>query len=123
MQLKVVSSILGFEFIKKVEFSVIDEFFSKVEYGDISFTLIDPTRLREYDIEIPLFYKNLLNIEDSDEIEIYNIVIIQNPIQNSTINFIAPLIINKTKKLLVQVALDTIIHKDFEITHPISDYL
>lgn len=120
MNFKIVSPILGFDSIEEVSFSKVDDFFSTLEKEGVSFTLIDPSRLREYSFEVPLFYKNLLKIEEGDDIRVYALVIIHSDIQKSTINFAAPLILNHTKNLLVQVALDD---ASFGMAEPISDYL
>ena len=52
MNLNVVSPILGFDSLKEVGFSKIDDFFYSLENEGISFTLINPLKVREYDIEI-----------------------------------------------------------------------
>ena len=123
MNFKIVSPILGFDGLKEISFFTVDEFFSKLESEGVSFTLIDPSRLRAYSFEIPLFYKNLLQIEEGDDIRVYNTVIVNSVIENSMINFAAPLILNHTKKLLVQVALDSVTYPDFGVAEPISAYL
>jgi len=102
------------------DISQVDDFFSTLEKEGITFTLITPSRLRTYEVEIPLFYKNLLQIEEGDDIGVYALVIIDSDIQKSTINFAAPLIINHTKHLLVQVALDDV---SFGVAEPIASYL
>ncbi len=126
MHLEVVSPILGFEAVKTFSWEKIDDFFSKLEAvgaKEIAFTLIDPTTIRSYDFMIPLFYKNLLEIEKNEDVAVLNIVIIQNPIENATINFLAPLIVNTKKNLLAQVALDSTKYPDFGIAEPIKGYL
>jgi flagellar assembly factor FliW len=123
MELKVVSPILGFEYIKSMSYSEIDEYFSKLQKEGISFTLIDPTKIREYDIEIPDSYSEKLKIEEGDEVSVYAIMILNSDIKESHINFMAPIVINKTKKLLAQVALDSNIYSDYGVYEPIKNYL
>ncbi len=123
MNFKVVSPILGFESISEISFSTIDDFFSKLEKEGIAFTLIDPSRLRTYSFEIPLFYKNLLKIEEGDDVKVYNTMIVHTPIEKSLINFAAPLILNHSKMLLAQVALDSATYPEFGIAETISTYL
>jgi flagellar assembly factor FliW len=123
MKIKIVAPIFGFENIDEVTFEEIDDFFSKIESGDVAFTLIDPSKLREYSFEIAPFYKELLKIESSEDVEVYNIVIISSEIKNSKINFAAPIIINKKEKLLVQIALDETKYKEFGLAESISEYL
>ncbi len=117
---QVVSPILGFDSIKEVTFFTVDDFFSTLQSEGVSFTLINPTMLRSYDIEIPLFYKNLLKVESGDDVRVYCTVIVHSDIAKSTINFAAPMILNHSKKLLVQVALDS---PEFGMSESISTYM
>ena len=64
-----------------------------------------------------------MNIEDDDNIKIYSVVIVNSEIEKSTINFIAPIVINFSKGLLVQIMLDSFKYPEFEILDPISNYL
>ena len=126
MRLEVVSPILGFEAIKTFSWEKIDDFFSRLEAvgkKEIVFTLIDPATIRSYDFTVPLFYKNLLEIEKDEDVAVFNIVIIQNPIENAAINFLAPLIVNTKKNLIAQIALDSAKYPDFGIAEPIKGYI
>ena len=123
MNLKVVSPIFGFEDIKEIEFEKVDDFFSSLSSNDISFTILDPRKVRDYQIEIPSSYEALLDIQDGDEIDFYVIMILQNPIENSFVNFAAPIIINKTKNRLAQVALDENKYPNYALSESISNYL
>ncbi|RUM65806.1 MAG: flagellar assembly protein FliW [Sulfurospirillum sp.] len=123
MNLKVVSPIFGFEDIKEIEFEKVDDFFSSLSSNDISFTILDPRKVRDYQIEIPSSYEALLDIQDGDEIDFYVIMILQNPIENSFVNFAAPIIINKTKNRLAQVALDEHKYPNYALSESISNYL
>ena len=123
MNIKVVSPILGFERVQEVLFLENDDFFSSISGLNLSFTLIDPTRIREYSFKISSLYQSLLQIEDEDRIRIYSIVIVNSEIEKSTINFIAPIVINFSKGLLVQITLDSFKYPDFKILDPISNYL
>ncbi len=123
MKIKIVAPIFGFEKIDEVLFENIDDFFAKIESENISFTLIDPSKLREYSFEIPDFYKEILKIRTMEDIKVYNIVIISSDIKKSTINFAAPIVINKKENLLAQIALDESSHKEFGVAESIVDYL
>ena len=123
MKLKVVSPIFGFESIKEFLFEDIDDYFASISFDDITFTLIKADKIRDYDISIDEAYIDLLEIEDSSNIGVYGIVIVQDPIQNSFINFAAPVIINHDKNLLAQIALDSQKYRDYGLSEPISKYL
>ncbi len=124
---KIKSPLLGFENIKQMELEKMDDIFLKLsdldENSSIAFTLIDPYKLRNYDIEVPKSYQELLKLTESSEILIYNIMILLNPIENSTINFLAPLIFNKTDKLMGQIVLDNTKYQNYSIVDKISNYL
>ncbi|OQX73090.1 MAG: hypothetical protein B6D59_06595 [Campylobacteraceae bacterium 4484_4] len=123
MKLKIVSPILGFESVKEVHFSPIDDFFSRIENEPISFTLIRPERLRQYAFEIPLFYKDLLQAQSDEDLEVYTIITVYKPIEKSTVNFAAPVLINPKKGLLAQVMLDDTKYPEYGIREPIENYL
>ena len=108
MKFEVKSEILGFENIKEVELSEIDELFSTLrttDDSDISFTLVNPNRLREYTFDVSTSTETLLDIKDENDLMVFNIVVIQNPLDESKINFQAPLIFNKANGTVAQEVL------------------
>ena len=116
--------LLGFENVTQVELQKIDGVFMKLysnENRNISFTLIDPFALREYDFEVPLNIKEKLEIDENSNILIQNIVLIQTPIENSIVNFIAPLIFNTDNQRAAQVILSD--SKEYGIAEKISSFL
>lgn len=123
MKVSVISPIFGFDDIKEMELEVVDEFFYVLKAGDISFTLINPATVREYELVIPQNYKSILQVEDESDVQVFNIVTILNPIEKSTINFLAPIVVNSQKQLLAQVPLDENKHKNFGLNESIESYL
>ena len=116
--------LLGFENIKEVELQKIDDIFMKMrscEDERISFTLIDPFVLREYDFEVPDNTKNLLGIDENSNILILNIVLIQTPIESSIVNFIGPLIFNTDNNRAAQIILSESIK--YGVAEKISTFL
>jgi len=112
MKFEVKSEILGFENIKEVELKEVDALFSTLRssQGDeISFTLVNPHKLREYNFDISIASETLLGIKDDKDLMVYNILVLQSPIDESKINFQAPLIFNKENMTVVQEVLG--IHK------------
>jgi flagellar assembly factor FliW len=100
--------LLGFENIKQVELKKIDDIFMKMvscEDNQISFTLIDPFILREYDFEVPNNVKEIMEIDEKSNLLILNIVLIQAPIEESVVNFVGPLIFNTDNNRAIQVIL------------------
>jgi len=100
--------LLGFEDVKQVELEKIDDIFMKMQAikdEHISFTLIDPFILREYDFEIPSPIEELLEIDNDSNLLILNIVLVQSPIEESVINFIGPFVFNTDNKKAAQIIL------------------
>ncbi len=63
MKFEIATPLLGFEDVKEVKLEKIDDIFMKMQTLDdknISFTLVDPFVLREYDFEIPTKIQKLL---------------------------------------------------------------
>jgi flagellar assembly factor FliW len=125
MIFSVKSPIPGFDKIKTVELEQIDEFFMRLKShdDDTSFMLVNPFLLRDYDFEVPEYFKNLLELEENSKTLVFNIMIVSTPIETSVINFIAPLVFNADKMLMAQVLLDTSKYNEFGIMEKISDYL
>jgi flagellar assembly factor FliW len=125
MSYEVKGEILGFEKTKQVNINEIDPLFSTMideENENISFTLVNPFLLRDYTIDIPLDAKELLQIQDDTQIGVFNILIIQKPLEKSVINFLAPIIINLDKKLLTQVILEPKQHPDYGMAETIESF-
>ncbi|PHR58152.1 MAG: flagellar biosynthesis protein FliW [Arcobacter sp.] len=108
MKFEVKSEILGFENIKEVELKEVDDLFSTLRSstGDkISFTLVNPHKLREYNFDISISSETLLDIKEDKDLMVYNILVLQSPLDESKINFQAPLIFNKANMTVVQEVL------------------
>ena len=117
--------ILGFEDTKYIEIHEVDELFSTMQdtqNKDISFTIVNPYLLREYSFDLPSDVKVLLDINENSNVSVYNIVIIQKPLEDSTVNFIAPIIVNHANKRLAQAVLNTKKHPDFGMCESISSF-
>jgi len=111
MILDVKLPILGFENVLQVEFTEIDGMFCSIKNvsndGIPAFTLINPFILKkDYTFDIPLSAKAVMDITSDSHLEVYNIVVLQNPIDKSYVNFLAPLVINKDTKTIGQVVLE-----------------
>jgi len=125
MTYEVKSPILGFEDTKHVKINEIDPLFSSMidtNNENISFTLVNPFLLREYDFEISNETKELLQIDDNSKVSVYNILLIQKPLEKSLINFLAPIIVNHDRGELVQIILDPKEYPDYGMAEPIEDF-
>jgi len=124
MKFDVVMPLLGFEDLRSVELEKIDEVFMKMqdlENEHISFTLIDPFVLREYDFEVPQNVQDLLEIKENSNILVLNIVLLQTPVKDSLINFIGPLLFNTDSHKAMQLILPENTH--YGVTEKISTFL
>ena len=123
MQFDLKLPLLGFETVAKMELQKIDDIFMRLEsVGEgPSFTLINPFALREYSFDIPTSLQALMGITPESNLLIYNIMILQTPIEKSSINFVAPLIFNTDNQTMAQIIVDN--RADFGIAEPISNYL
>ncbi len=126
MVFEVKAPILGFDELAKVELKNVDEFFSSLKNADNNvpaFTLINPYALREYSFDIPNSIRVLLDLKENSKVEVYNIVVLQNPIEKSVVNFIAPLIFNHDNMTMGQAVLDATKYPDFGVAEEIATYL
>jgi flagellar assembly factor FliW len=115
--------ILGFESATSMELTKIDDIFMRLESADkdFSFTLINPFVLREYTFDIPSSLQALLSVNDESNLLIYNLIILTTPIENSSINFVAPFVFNTDNQTMAQAIIDN--RPDLAISEPISNYL
>lgn len=124
MKFDICVPILGFENIKEVTLEKIDDIFMKMQSTSdkhISFTLIDPFILREYDFEVPDNIEQLLGITKNSNLIILNIILLQTPIENSVINFIGPMIFNTDNNKAAQVVLSN--SPEYGVAEKISSFL
>jgi len=124
MEFTICSPLLGFEGIKKVRLEKIDDIFMKMtscEDEKISFTLINPFVLRPYDFELPTKFQELLEATTESNLLILNIVVIQNPIEESMVNFLAPIIFNTDTHKAAQIILEE--STEYGLAEKISEFL
>ena len=125
MNYEVKGHILGFESMTHVNLNEVDDLFSTMvdaNNKDISFTIVNPYKLREYSFDLPSDVKVLLDIHKESNIHVYNIVMIQKPLESSTINFLAPLVVNMDNNTIAQVILNQKRHPDFGFNETIISF-
>ena len=125
MKYEVRGELLGFPDTLNVEITEIDEMFSIMKDSDnehISFTLVNPYMLREYSFDVPSDIKVLLKINDKSKVSVYNLLVIQKPLDKSVINFLAPLVINHDNNKLAQIVLDPMKHQEFGVAETIESF-
>jgi len=125
MGYEIKGNILGFEKTLNVDIRKVDDLFSTmidIDDENISFTLVNPYLLREYSFDLSSDIKILLEINENSNISVYNIVIIQEPLENSTINFLAPIVVNNDNKKVAQAVLDKKRHPEFGMAETIKSF-
>ncbi|MFC3848478.1 flagellar assembly protein FliW [Helicobacter baculiformis] len=125
MLFSVKSPILGFEQVSRMELEKIDEIFMRLRNADDiapAFTLVNPFALRNYEFDIPIALQVLLNLDGARNILIANIMVIQTPLKESTINFLAPLVFNFDQQLMAQVVLDSAKYPHYHISEKIAHF-
>ena len=116
--------LLGFENVRQVELQKIDDIFMKMQSTTdeyISFTLINPFVLREYDFEVPSNIQEIIEADEKSNLLILNIVLIQTPIEDSIVNFIGPLVFNTDNNKAAQVILADSVK--YTVAEKISSFL
>ena len=68
------------------------------------------------------YIKILLDLNNAKNIAVANIMVIQKPIENSTINFLAPLIFNFDNLTMAQVVLDSTQYPMYSLSESIGQY-
>jgi len=108
MKFTVKKPIPGFENVNEVELSKIDESIAvlKDNEGRVLFSLINPFVLREYSFDVPADVKALLDINENSNIEVYNNIVMKDPVTESIVNFKAPFLFNLDNNTCAQVILD-----------------
>lgn len=125
MKYSVKKSILGFENITEVEIFEIDEMFATMRDANesgISFTIVNPYRLREYSFDVSSDVQALLSIDADAAINVYNIVVIKSPLEDSYVNFLAPIIVNTKTHEVAQMTLDPKEHPDYGMAESIKSF-
>ena len=125
MSYDVRGELLGFPNTREVTIVEVDKLFSTLKdtkNDNISFTIVNHYALREYSFDIPVDIKVLLEINEKSTISVYNILIIQKPLEKSTINFLAPILINHDNNKLAQVVLEPRQNPDFGMAESIESF-
>ena len=127
MDFKAVMPILGFDTVSTLDLEPVDDIFYRLsnKEGDApSFTLIRPETLREdYIFDLPGSAARALGLESPEEAMVLNIMIVETPLENSHVNFIAPLIFNKRNGTMAQVVLDGVKYPGYGLAEPLKKFL
>lgn len=126
MGYEVKGTLFGFDETRRVTINKIDDLFSSMideDNENVSFTLVSPQYLREYSFDVPADVKALLEIKDDSVVSVYNILVIQKPLEKSTINFLAPIIVNHDNNYLAQAILDPKKYPQYDMAERIESFV
>ncbi|PAF41160.1 flagellar assembly protein FliW [Helicobacter sp. 11S03491-1] len=117
--------ILGFENVSQVRFEKIDTIFSKISTLDnsLSMILVNPYMLREYSFSVPKYIELLLELDKDSQVEVYCVIVLQKDLQDSMVNFLAPLIFNPKNHSAAQVALSMMDYPDFGFRDTLKSFI
>jgi flagellar assembly factor FliW len=116
--------ILGFDDLKRVRLQKIDDLFVRMINEDStnnmpSFLLANPFKItKEYKVNVPDHEKKLLVLGDEKKFEVYNMIVLDNPVSESFINLASPVIFNLDDKFAGQIILD-----NYGVDKRLSDFL
>ena len=102
---KIVLPILGFEGFNSLSIEKIDESFSFLvlnEKTKITVMNIKALNKISFNFEIDDSALEKLKIKSKNDFDSYFVVVSQNPIENSIVNLISPILINEKEKLIGQ---------------------
>lgn len=124
MTFEIVSPILGFEDVKVLEFKKIDDFFANISTNNgFTWTLVNPFVLRKYSFDIPFYAQILLDIQKDSAIEVYCIVVLQNPLEDSRVNFLAPIVFNMRNKKAIQLVFSALDYPEFSKLESLKEFV
>lgn len=107
MKFELVMPMPGFEEIKELELEKLDEHFATLKASNgITWSLVNPYALRDYNLRLSLHAQILLDIKKDSALEVYCMMIMQNPLEDSKVNFLSPFIFNLSARRAMQFHCD-----------------
>ncbi|WP_457597340.1 flagellar assembly protein FliW [Hydrogenimonas sp.] len=126
MQYQAVLPILGFNDVERYDLRQVDDIFYRLTApgGAPSFTLVRPEALRsDYAFDLPDHAAEKLALEKEEEALVLNIMILDTPLENSHVNFLAPLVFNTANGKMGQVVLDAARYPGFGVADPLRKFI
>ena len=94
--------------------------FYKLKGKNVEFTLINPFTIRnDYDFEVDEEFAKNMKLKEGNFL-VLNILTLQKPFLETTVNFAAPVIVNIEDKLLSQAVLDKY---NYSLARPLKDFV
>ena len=102
---KIVLPVLGFESFSSLSIEKIDESFSFLVFDEktkITVMNINALNKVSFNFEIDDSALEKLKIKSKVDFDTYFVVVSQNPIENSIVNLVSPILVNEKEKLIGQ---------------------
>ena len=127
MEYKAVMPILGFDEISRYTLEPVDDIFYRLTAAGAAsptFTLIRPEALRgDYVFDLPDAAAERLELEKEEDALVLNIMIVDTPLENSHVNFLAPLVFNRANGKMAQVVLDSSRYPAYGLADPVKAFM
>ncbi|WP_141335957.1 MULTISPECIES: flagellar assembly protein FliW [unclassified Paenibacillus] len=96
-------------------------YLQSIELDRLQFVLINPFIIyKSYEFELSSELLEELEIESEEDVEIWCIVTVQERVEETTVNLMAPVVLNKTKRIGKQVVLH---HWCYQTKHRLADLM
>jgi flagellar assembly factor FliW len=114
----------GFESIDRFRLEKVDETFAVLHSLDdsIQLSLVNPYKLTNYSFDVPNVAKALLQLREESNVEVYLVLLLSSPKEDSRANFLAPIIFNSDNGLMGQVILTGEEYKNYKIDAKIQEF-
>ena len=120
MRYEAVFPILGFEDEKYYDLEQIDEIFYRLKGKNAEFVLVNPFMLRDdYNFDLDDEFAKKMKLNEKN-VFVLNILTVEEPFLESTVNFAGPVIFNTEDKLLGQAVLDKY---NYSLARPLKDFI
>lgn len=118
------TNMLGFEEVRSVRLEKIDEFFAQMTTDSgLNWTLVNPFALQQYSFEVPYYAQILLDIHKDSALEVYCMVILQNPLEESFVHLLAPILFNHHNHKAAQIVFSAKDYPQFAQLRPLKAFV
>lgn len=124
MEYSVKIELKGFESIDKFRLKRVDETFAVLESLDssIQLSLVNPYKLTNYSFDVPNVAKALLQLQSESNVDVFLVLLLSNPKEESRANFLAPIIFNNDNGFMGQVILNGKEYKNYKMNAQIKEF-
>jgi len=124
MEYEVKIELSGFKDVNKFKLEKVDEVFSILKSLDdeIQISLVNPYKLTNYSFDVPNAVKALLELKEDSQLEVYLVLLLSNPKEDSRANFLAPIIFNSDNGRMAQVILNGEEYPSYKMSASLNEF-